>query len=252
MFTNGPRSHSTAEDARNQAARQLTAGAQYEANAEIWFDGGLESVDRRLAVCDKLLHQARTAVGVGGFGDPAPLERIASLEADHRGLTELRETFLSAGNYRHADFNQPTVGIGDSAGVSPGATPGSIKEPGGPSFVPAPNVRYERDADPMGGLVSGIKSLLSSRDQRYVELEAAKILRANADCRDIEELVERTRRIAAVDTSTFSSQRSRAVVDALSTRVAQLAQRRQQPRRTASRLPRTPVIQDFPSELMYF
>lgn len=209
MFTNGPRSHSTAEDARNQAARQLTAGAQYEANAEVWFDGGLESVDRRLAVCDKLLHQARTAVGVGGFGDPAPLERIASLEADHCGLTELRETFLSAGNYRHANLSQPTM-------------------------------------DPMGG------SLLSSRDQRYVELEAAKILRANADCRDTEELVERTRRIAAVDTSTFSSQRSRAVTDALSARVVQLAQRRQQPRRMASRSPRTPVIQDFPSELMYF
>lgn len=257
MFTNGPRSQSNAEYGRQHAARRVTATMQYEADAEGWFDGSVDSVDARLGVCDKLLHQARTALGVGGFGDPTALERIASLETDHRALRDMRADLLVASSWRHSN---PTVGIGDSAGVSPGPTPGSIKEPGGPSFTPADNVTYDRNSDTGGLLGPGgiseamgnLGKMLSSRDRRYVELESAKILRANADCHDVEELVERTRRIAAVDTSTFSVQRSQVVTAALSARVAQLAQRRARPKRTASRSPQTPVISDFPSELMYF
>jgi hypothetical protein len=255
MFSNGPRSQSTAEYARNRAARQLTATTQYQANGENWFDGSLDSVDARLAVCDKLLHQARTAIGVGGLGNPAAIERIASLETDRQGLSELRSDLLTASTWRHSN---PTVGIGDSAGVTPGPTPGSIKEPNGPSFTPADNVTYQRgDSDSLlgsGGIseaMGNLGQMLSSRDRRYVELEAHKILRANVNCRDVEELVERTRRIARVDTSTFSRARSKAVTAALTARVAQLAQRRQRPR-TASRSPQPPAIEDFPAEFLYF
>jgi hypothetical protein len=256
MFTNGPRSQSNAEYGRQHAGRRVTAAMQYEANAEDWFDGSVDSVDARLAVCDKLLHKARTAVGVGGFGNPAALERIASLETDHKALRDMRADLLVASTWRHSN---PTVGIGDSAGVSPGPTPGSIKEPGGPSFTPADNVTYQRgDSDSLlgsGGIseaMGNLGKMLSSRDRRYVELEAAKILRANADCSDVEELCERTRRVAAIDTSTFSPERSRVVTAALTARVAQLATRRQRPKRTASRSPRPPVIEDFPAEFLYF
>lgn len=205
MFMNGPRSQSNAEYARSQVAREITAAAQYP-RSEDWFDGSLDSVDRRLAVCDKLLHQARAVVGVEGLGNPTVIDRIASLEADRLGLGELRETMITGAAWRHSPAPPDTTGVARAM------------------------------------------DRLSAVDRRYVELEAAKILRANADCHDLEELSERTLHIAAVDTSTMPTRRSRDVTEALSGRVVQLAQRRRRPTKTASR---PPVIQDFPSELLY-
>lgn len=208
MFSSGPRTQSQAEYHRERAGKAVTAASLYASRADDWFDGSVDSVDSRLAMCDKLLHQARAALGMGGIGNATALDRVASLETDRKGLTSLREDLTNGMAYREAS-----------------------------------------NATALARQASVLVASLHPDDRRYVELEASKILRANASCRDFEELGERARRIAAEDTSSFSPRRSAEVTEALAARTIQLARRTRPQTRTAA-APR--AVEDFPSELMYF
>jgi hypothetical protein len=102
MFDSAPRAQSPAEQAREAASKRVSAAAQYARQTDTWFDGSIDSVDRRLAMCDKLLHQARHELGVGGLGNPTAFARLASLETDRGGLTSLREDLATGYAYREA------------------------------------------------------------------------------------------------------------------------------------------------------
>jgi hypothetical protein len=103
MFERRARNQSQAEYARKQASRQVSVEAQWQKEAETWFDGSPDSVDRRLAACEKMLHQARTRLAHDGFTKGARhLETIASLEVDKGALLELRRTLLTAASDREA------------------------------------------------------------------------------------------------------------------------------------------------------
>ena len=103
MFERRARAQSQAEYARKQAGQQVSVEAQWHKEAETWFDGSPDSVDRRLAACEKMLHQARTRLAHDGFTKGARhLETIASLEVDKGALLDLRRTLLTAATDREA------------------------------------------------------------------------------------------------------------------------------------------------------
>ena len=69
--------------------------ATYTKVAESWFDGTVQSVDRRLAQCDRLLHTARATVARMTISDSnrylAAAERLSD---DRRVLEGLRDDLL--------------------------------------------------------------------------------------------------------------------------------------------------------------
>lgn len=71
----------------------------FRSGAETWFDGTPSSVDRRLATCQSLLHEARTMAA----DDPVDhLHVLAELDSDRTALSGLREDLLTAGSSRIA------------------------------------------------------------------------------------------------------------------------------------------------------
>ena len=71
----------------------------FRADSEGWFDGTPHSVDRRLATCRSLIHEARTLAA----DDPVDqLHILAELDSDRAALDHLRDDMLSGGSSRHA------------------------------------------------------------------------------------------------------------------------------------------------------
>ena len=71
----------------------------FRAGSEGWFDGTPNSVDRRLAACRSLIHEARTLAAE----DPIDqLHIMAELDADRTALHYLRDDMLSGGSARQA------------------------------------------------------------------------------------------------------------------------------------------------------
>lgn len=71
----------------------------FRAGSEGWFDGTPNSVDRRLATCRALIHEARTLAA----DDPVDqLHILAELDSDRTALHYLREDMLSGAASRHA------------------------------------------------------------------------------------------------------------------------------------------------------
>lgn len=73
----------------------------YTKTAESWFDGTVQSVDRRLAQCDRLLHTARATVARMTISDSnrylAAAERLSD---DRRVLEGLRDDLLTGASNR--------------------------------------------------------------------------------------------------------------------------------------------------------
>lgn len=103
MRLNGERQVSAAEHARQRAAAGQSDGAVWRREAEVWFDGSIESVDRRLAMCDRLLASARQAMGEDGF-TAGRLAAVDDLGRQREALDGLRCQLLTAG----ADIEAPT------------------------------------------------------------------------------------------------------------------------------------------------
>lgn len=85
--------------------RQMTA---YTKAAESWFDGTVGSVDRRLAQCERLLHQTRFHTARMGINDSARyLAAADSLNADREVLAGLRDDLLTGGANRQDVVGPP-------------------------------------------------------------------------------------------------------------------------------------------------
>lgn len=79
---------------------------RYAANAETWFDGSPDSVDRRIAACDQILSRAKAAAVRLGYQE-GYTEIVADLEADRRSLAELREALLNGASDREVPAPLP-------------------------------------------------------------------------------------------------------------------------------------------------
>lgn len=87
------------------APRTFTAAvSEFRKEADGWFDGTVEAVDRRLARCNKLLHIAHTKAAE----DPASqLQVIAELTEDRRALTALRQDLTTGAADRDTGYTPP-------------------------------------------------------------------------------------------------------------------------------------------------
>lgn len=228
MFERRARAQSQAEYARKQAGQQVSVEAQWHKEAETWFDGSPDSVDRRLAACEKMLHQARTRLAHDGFTKGARhLETIASLEVDKGALLELRRTLLTAAADREAGKHESEEGS-DGSDISNDAWQGW-----GEAYS-----RYDpKDGDKQPGQHRAEASL-SPQDRRFVELESAKFV-ANNPGLPLDELTTRARNHVELRTS------NRDTIRAFVGKVASL-------HRPAPRVASAPaMIPDFPAEMMY-
>ena len=174
-------------DRQRTASRFDQALRKYQSQSEKWFDGTVNSVDRRLGFCDRLLHSVRATVArLSQTESLRYLQAADELRGDRRYLEGLREDLLNGASGR-ADV----------------------------SGLPGQRTASAKNATPTGGL-NGI-------DRRWVELESARFLAANTDALDdTNELATRAANHAALHTSTFTPARSKAVSRAFVAKVTDL------------------------------
>jgi hypothetical protein len=98
--------YSPAEQARQRAA--ISPATQWRRESENWFDGSVESVDSRLAACDRLLAGAREQIANDGFGAGTRkhIGAIEDLEQQRHVLAGLRHDLLTAASDR-GEFGAP-------------------------------------------------------------------------------------------------------------------------------------------------
>lgn len=108
------RIQSDREYARQRAARDIATGAVWQREAEVWFDGTVESVDRRLAMCKRMLADARIAA-CQGLSEHR-LARIADYEQQQVALDHLRRQLLTAASDREAAGGQPSNPVPSALG----------------------------------------------------------------------------------------------------------------------------------------
>ena len=79
--------------------------ASWESSADSWFDGSVDSVDRRIALCERLIHKASAATGrLLDRPESGHYMKLASdLQADHAALTQMRRDLLTAAMDRDPD-----------------------------------------------------------------------------------------------------------------------------------------------------
>lgn len=150
---------------------------KYAAKQESWFTGGPDSIDARLASCDRMIHSARSVLAADGRADTYKyLNALRRLKADKESLEDLREAMLSgAGDRRIVGFDTgESFGGNDAEGFTPDA---------------------ESDAGIQTEPVSTGGHELVGSDHRWVALESQKFL-ANNRVDDREELFERAKRHA--------------------------------------------------------
>ena len=229
MFESKPRTQSQAEYGRSQAGRTASTAGQWQRESETWFDGSPESVDRRLAQCERMLHQARAGMARDGLRHGSRhIDTIASLEVDKGALLALRRDLLTAASDR-----APSSARADAQGAAQ-----HERETGHTVSIHGDEARGYSISCPQ--CEGGHHANLSPADRRFVELESAKFIANNAGVpRD--ELATRARNHVELRTS------SRDVIAAFVGKVAQLHRQTPQPR-TAS-APR--AVPDFPAEMMY-
>ena len=105
-------------DRQRTAASFDQALGRYTKEAESWFDGGPDSVDRRLAAATRLLHAARSVVARISIADSQHyLGAIESLESDRQTLEAMRHAMLTEA----ADWEarSPRTGSRDAGLVGP-------------------------------------------------------------------------------------------------------------------------------------
>jgi hypothetical protein len=85
----------------------------FRRDSEGWFDGTPNSVDRRLAACRALIHEARTMAAEDPVGH---LQVMAELDSDRQSLTDLRHDLLTGAIDREARYaGRPDPSPMDSA-----------------------------------------------------------------------------------------------------------------------------------------
>jgi len=199
----------TAAPGHQRTAEGFSAAlTQWRDSSDTWFDGSAESVDHRLRRCARLLTTANAAAGRLALGDAG--QYLAAIQE------------LSADKQALAGLREDLLtgysGRG-AAGVSP------------PS-----------------GRTATKRAQLSGAERRWVELESARFLNANADVAHApEELTERARRHAEAHTWTVGAKRSRVVTAAFVEKAAALGRAIPRPRVAAA----PDTIPDFDPALMF-
>lgn len=88
-------------DTQRTAASFDKGRERYAETAESWFNGSVGSVDKRLAACDKLIHNARFTVARLPTSDAQRyLEAAEDLSSDRRALLALRDDLLNGASNR--------------------------------------------------------------------------------------------------------------------------------------------------------
>jgi len=171
-----------------------------------WFDGTVASVDRRLRRCARLMSVAHQLMA----RDPGSVEHMTAvrdLSADRAALADLRERLLTGGS-------------GREAGVSP---PGRTAAAKG-----------KKKTSPR----------LTEGEQVWLEVEAARFMRENADAAHVpDELQTRARNHAEYHTSKLGL-RSRVLTSAFVDRVLDLSRRVPRPRTVTAAAPAAPDFAD--------
>jgi hypothetical protein len=196
-------------DRQRTAASFQAALQRYTREAEKWFDGSVNSIDRRLGSCEKLLHSVRATVARLSATDSHRYLRAAEeLESDRRALHALREDMLTGGADRADGADGGAVGRpADAYSQTTGPAPGH--RPSRPRHAP--------------GADAAVTAKLNGTDRRWVTLESAKFVAAHRDVLDdSSELATRATHHAQVKTSTFTRERSAAVTRAFVATVADL------------------------------
>lgn len=197
----------TATPGMGRTAATFTASLQeWHDTSDRWFDGSVNSVDRRLARCTSLLHVAEAQVGKGSAVGKY-LQAAQELSADREALASLRQDLLTAGSDREV-------------GVSPPGRTASARS----------------------------ATKLPSKAHRWVELESARFIRANADAAHAaEELSIRARNHAERHTGQLGAKASRAITAAFVNRVLEHSRSIPRPRVAAA----ATVVPDFADQLMF-
>lgn len=219
------RIQSDAEYRRARAA--VTHAAKWHREAEVWFDGSIESVDRRLAMCNRSLAGARAAVAEHGFSTRR-LAAVDDLTASQGALEHLRRQLLTAAGDRDAALSE--------------SDPGRLHKQRMADWV-ANGVSFD---GPGSVTTSNKLSTLQASDRRWVELEAAKLVRANPDV-DTDELVIRAQHHAQRCTGILPPKRARAITAAFVGQVEHV--RKSTPRVIQGSVGYT--VPDCPAEMMF-
>lgn len=95
-------------DRQRTAASFDEALRRYAETTENFFDGSVGSLDRRLGVCDRLLHSARSVIGRLSTLDSRRYLRVAErLNEDRRALHALRDDLLTGASNREDVVGPP-------------------------------------------------------------------------------------------------------------------------------------------------
>lgn len=93
-------------DSERTASSLRRIKANWERTADSWFTGSVDSIDRRIALCERLIHQASQATGrLLDRPESGHYMKLAhDLLADHEALTQMRRDLLTAAVDRDPDL----------------------------------------------------------------------------------------------------------------------------------------------------
>lgn len=210
--------------AQRTARKFLSALSDYSSAAESWFDGSVDSIDRRLAACRQLHHHASRAVSELPMGQARPyLERLSSLGSDFESLQELRYTVLT--------------GAADIEDNDPISSPATYRDD---EQTATEEALASEGRDRQAGI--------NRTDRRWIELESARFVADNANTlHDRAEMAARAREYAAMKTSSFDPRRSTGMVKTFVASVEALRSAWYRP----APVQRTATATDFDAQLMF-
>lgn len=95
-------------DSERTASSLRRIKANWERTADSWFTGSVDSIDRRIDLCERLIHQASQATArLLDRPESAHYMKLAhDLQADHEALTQMRRDLLTAASDREAGTSQ--------------------------------------------------------------------------------------------------------------------------------------------------
>lgn len=230
-------------DRQHTASSFEAAMAAYTKQAESWFDGGVGSIDKRLAQCQRLLHAARATTARMDIAHSGRyLKAAESLKADQETLQDLRHALLTGAADREEVVGPP--GWKAKHRRTDDQKDGDLNTMNSGFF----NRKYDVLVGPNWGHPKPHEAGLTKEDRRWVELESARFVSANTDCLDNNhELATRAHHHAAIKTSTFTPRRSAQVCEAFVAEVSALGkQMYRPPARTAAR-----SFDNFPDQAIY-
>ena len=127
-------------DSERTASSLRRIKANWERTADNWFTGSVDSIDRRIALCERLIHQASQATGrLLDRPESAHYMKLANdLRADHEALTQMRRDLLTAAVDRDPEIRTAISDLG----------PGKVRGWGGHNIGGIP-AKFNDDYGPL-------------------------------------------------------------------------------------------------------